>query len=402
MDSAQRFIISLVKSALTGEKTEFTYKPDFDTITTVGKKHSITNLLYVGLEKSKLLSEYIIPESFSDKVSSNILISNKQEFYAEKMKSEFEKNGIDYMVLKGLNLKKLYPSSVMRSMSDIDILIRENQYEKVRDVLTKLSFTEGEESDHEHIWTGNKVYLEMHKRIIPSNNTDFIKYFGNGWDFAKKKSEKSYEYVMSCDDEYVFLFAHLSKHFRESGIGIKHFVDLWIYKNSFELNENYICDKLKILDLYDFYLNVLRTLKVWFENAQSDSITDYITDYVFKCGNFGTDENRTYAKALVASFESGSVESGKKKLFWRLVFPEFSHMKQKYPILNKAPVLLPAMYISRWFEAVFVKKGTVKHYKNELNAQTEENVNKYKQNLENIGLRYNLDTKEEKTNGKSN
>ena len=35
-----------------------------------------------------------------------------------------EENGIDYLPLKGYNLKKLYPKPELRTMGDADVLIR--------------------------------------------------------------------------------------------------------------------------------------------------------------------------------------------------------------------------------------------------------------------------------------
>ncbi len=393
MNSQQKFIISLIRSALSEEKIEYDELPDFDKVSRIAGQHSIINLIYAGLLNNDLLGVYDVPNPFFNRVCSNILLSEQQMFFYSKIKREFEKNGIDFLPLKGLKLKQLYKKPDFRSMGDIDILIKTEQYEKVRKIFLDLGIAEGEESDHEFIWKEKNIRIEMHKRLIPSNNTDYVKYFGTGWQFARKVNENSFEYAMSPDDEYVFLFTHLCKHFRESGIGLKHFVDLYVFEKANTLDFEYIAEKLKSLDLYEFYQNVRKVLNVWFLNEESDEKTDFITDYVFSCGNFGTDQNRVFARALVASSENGSFESGKRTLFFRLVFPTFSHMKQKYPILEKAPILLPFTYLGRWFEAVFIKKGTVSHYKNELDNQTQENIDKYKENLNFIGLRYNLDKK---------
>jgi len=45
----------------------------------------------------------------------------------------------------------------------------------------------------------------------------------------------------------------------------------------------------------------------------------------------------------------------------RLLFPEFKIMKEKYPILKKAPILLPATWMVRIFKDIFSKETTVKN-----------------------------------------
>ena len=66
-------------------------------------------------------------------------------------RAAFEKNGIAHMPLKGILMKQLYPRPDMRIMGDADILIRVEQYEKIKPLLEELGFAEKLESDHELI-----------------------------------------------------------------------------------------------------------------------------------------------------------------------------------------------------------------------------------------------------------
>ena len=42
--------------------------------------------------------------------------------------------------------------------------------------------------------------------------------------------------------------------------------------------------------------------------------------------------------------------------FMRLIFPTFTHMKEHYPVLNRAPVLLPACWFARLVTKPFVNR----------------------------------------------
>ena len=35
---------------------------------------------------------------------------------------------------------------------------------------------------------------------------------------------------MSAEDEMIYIFTHYAKHYRAAGVGIKHILDLWVYK----------------------------------------------------------------------------------------------------------------------------------------------------------------------------
>ena len=113
------------------------------------------------------------------------LVAAKQENVTKELCDLFEANGIDYLPLKGCILRSLYPSPELRSMGDIDILIKIEQYKQIRSLLTVHGFRKGYESDHEYAWDKNDVHIELHKRLIPSYNKDYYAYYGDGWQLAK-------------------------------------------------------------------------------------------------------------------------------------------------------------------------------------------------------------------------
>ena len=119
----------------------------------------------------------------------------------EQLCEAFDAEGIAYMPLKGCLMKRLYPSPELRPMGDADILIRPEQYERIRLVVEKLGYDEQVESDHELIWHRKDLNLELHKRLIPSYNRDYYRYFGDGWNLAKV--ERGTRYMMTCEDEYI-------------------------------------------------------------------------------------------------------------------------------------------------------------------------------------------------------
>ena len=105
--------------------------------------------------------------------------------------------------------------------------------------MQKLGYAEKVESNHEYIWHKAGSYIELHKRLIPTYNKDYYSYFGDGWRLAKLKDGTRFS--MTDEDQMVYLFTHYAKHYRDAGIGIRHIVDLWVYRNNKpNLNEEYI------------------------------------------------------------------------------------------------------------------------------------------------------------------
>lgn len=387
MNNDQNVLISVVKSAITGDNSFAPKEINMQYITKISHRHKLENIVYYGLLNCGYDLSLSECSQLNKSVMKNIYLDQKQAFIISMITEEFTKNNIHYSLLKGSRLKKLYPSTDMRTMTDIDILIRVEQYDVIRSLLLKLGFRESEESVHEYIWYCQDILIEFHKQLIPSYNKDYYAFFGNGWDLMKATGENSCEYEMTKEDEFVFIFTHFAKHFRDAGIGIRYFVDLWIYLNEVELDKKYIERSFNKLRILKFYNNVRDTIEVWFEDEKPSEMTDFITEYVFHSGVRGTNENSIMSSGLLAK-KYGNVISGKKLTFFRLVFPDFRRMTVKYPLLKKAPYLLPFCYIARWFEALFFRREIIAQHKRELDMQTDENINLYEENLKYMGIEY--------------
>ena len=364
MDTTQKTIISLIKSALYKTKTEI--PPEFDNAKAeqIISSHNIYGLIYFGLYNSGIA----IPKWLENKFYNRVFILENLWHSGNEIQDAFREKGIEFIPLKGIVLKDLYPSSLMRSMSDIDILIREEDHKKkIKPLMKELGFKEGTESDHELHWEKDGCLVELHKRIIPSYNKDFYEVTGDGWDWVQ-------------NNRYAYIFTHFAKHYRDRGIGITHLVDLEI------LREQATDTELKKLHLDKFYENVQRTLDCWFRDREFDDVTERITQTIFRSGEYGTYNVSVMSKNLKKiNAENGDVKAARKKDLLRSIFPSFEVMKSRNPILKKLPFLLPIFWIWRIITSPF--KGKIKKFYKENKSITQEG-NSYKEELNAVGLDY--------------
>jgi hypothetical protein len=319
-----------------------------------------------------------------------LLVSEGQLRELSRVFAAFEENGIDYMPLKGCKLKSLYPRPELRLMGDADVLIRLEQYEKIIPIMESLGFTPKADSDHEFVWENNSLYLELHKRLIPSYNVDFYRYYGDGWHLAKCTGGNRYS--MSPEDEMVFLFTHFAKHYRDGGIGCRHVQDLWMYRRANPgLDEGYIRAELEKLRLLEFYENILQLIKVWFEDAPEDPKSDFITEYVFASGSWG----RMKTHAVSMGVRDRRQTKGRKNSKWtylrRVAFPKLDDLRNKYGILKKAPWMLPLVWICRPFYKILWDRNSLKQHQEKLRLLTPEELDNRQQALNYVGLDYHFD-----------
>ena len=80
---------------------------------------------------------------------------------------------------------------------------------------------------------------------------------------------------------------------------------------------------------------------------------------------------------------------GKAKLryFLHLVFPNYAYMKTHYPILAKAPILLPLWWMVRWVDVLLHQRKRAKTALHRFDGMTEQDTGKARDELEMFGLK---------------
>jgi len=390
MKPLYKSIFTLIKNAVTEDKQLLDSHVEWEQILSVAKTAHIVPLVCSGIHPQQEMVESV-KKTFLHITYQSMVVQRSQSAAMHKLESLFRENGIDYMPLKGMVLKDLYPQSQMRSMGDLDILIRLDQYSSIRKLLLANDFVEGQETDHELIWY-KKPYaqIELHKHLIPSYNDDYYAYFGDGWKLAEL-TDSPCKYAMSVENEMIYIFTHFAKHYRDGGIGIRHLVDLWVYRRAHpNMDQQHICRELEKLGLKVFYLNVNKTLDACFEDGEETEVTTCIVDWVFGSRVYGSPEKSNEANALRVTKRSRSVTHAKVKSAWLQMFPVPAVMRKKYPVLKRAPVLLPVMWVVRWFAAIFHKRENISEQSKRLRAINRKTVTRYQAELNFVGLDYNF------------
>ena len=384
MNITQRGIVTLLKSAVTGERLQLPEDFDLESAYPEMNRHKIHTLIFQGAANCAVPRNHPVMQQLFRHYCQALIISEGQMREIQRVCKAFDENGIDYMPLKGCNMKARYPKPELRIMGDADILIRMEQYEKVVPVMESLGFTFRCESDHELIWQSASLYLELHKRLVPSYQKDLSPYFEDCWERAEAAGGS--RYAMTPEDEWLYLFTHFAKHFRDSGIGCRHVVDLWIYRRTCpELDEEYVNRALAELKLLEFYEKIRQMIQVWFAQEDPDDVTEVLTEYIFASGSWGN-ETSGVLSGILRNYGLRSTGSTKLRYLWRYAFPDLETMQRRHKILKKVPLLLPAMWIVRLVYKLLFDKKDMKKRERDLSVITEENIRMRKEILNFVGL----------------
>ena len=389
-ETTKRGIFVLIKSALTGEALPLPEGFQLEQVRALAVKHQIQNLIYYGAVNCGIDRGSAVMRELFSATCRYLYIDERQRWELEKLYGVFDENGISYLPLKGVVLKSLYPRPDMRIMGDADILIRVEQYDKIRQLMIQLGFTEKVESDHELIWTKPSLYLELHKRVIPSYNHDYAAYFGDGWRLAQP-GEPENRFRMSREDNLIYLLTHFAKHYRDGGIGIRHLTDLYVYRRAYpQLDEAYVKAELGKLQLVVFYENVCRTIAVLFETAEETKETALITQMILGSGVYGSEEGHIAAQGVRDKAYGKTAKQVRSKHWRQLVFLPYQDMCKKYPLVEKCALLLPVMWIVRWVQALTGKQQNIRNQRRRMKIMTAQRIDSYEQALRAVGLAFNF------------
>lgn len=389
MDVLQQGIITLIRSSLTGETLPLPEGFDLEEAYPQILRHGILTMAYDGALRCGVDKKLPVMQKLFQRYLKGMLQSEGQMKAVERICTAFDAAEVDYMPLKGCNLKALYPEPELRQMGDADVLIRVEQCGAIHPIMRELGFAEQVESDHELIWSSRELLVELHKRLIPSYNKDYYRYFGDGWQLAKVQDGT--RYGMVPEDEYIYLFTHFAKHYRDGGIGCRHVADLWVWRKAYpQMEEAYIADELDKLHLLEFEQNMTRVLAVWFEGAEPDEKTRFITDIIFRSGAWGEKEAHTASAGAKSAAEAGSVGKGKALRVCRMLFPSAAVMQNRYPVLKQHSALTPVFWPVRWVTAALFRRDNIRKQRDDLTLTTPDKIETYQQALNYVGLDFHF------------
>ena len=389
MNTIHAGVVTLIRSAVTGEKLPLPEGFDLARADELIRKQSLLPMAFQGAYNCGIPLDSELMQQYQTKYVRCMVRSERQMRAAEKIYRAFEENGIDYMPLKGANIKKLYPQPELRLMGDADILIRLEQYERIRQVMEGLGYKEGDESYHELNWKSGELHVELHKSLFSPVRKSFYQYFGSGWDKAVKQD--GCRYGLSDEDTFVYIFTHMAKHYHGSGVGGRHIVDLCVYLRTHpDMNEEKIERALEQLYLLDFYKNIRKLLRVWFEDVPADEKTEFISQYILSGGSWGDEETRFLTKQIRNSGGASQTKNVGIQLFWRAVFPPLEAMRYEYPILFKHGWLYPLLWPHRWIKGLLCRPKAILRKFSVLRGISDDKVQERKRALEYVGLGENI------------
>lgn len=346
------YVINLTASVINGSvPPENIDNLDWQEIVDFAKKQSVLNIIAYAGEKLNQKPDETTLKYLKEFRQQKMVVEAQQEIEACDAMDKLEAMGVRHMPLKGYIVKNFYPSPDMRTMGDLDLLIDSERCDEVVKAFEADGFTFCGEGDlHSNVERGN-AYIEFHRSMVDEEHKTLSQYYADGFSRAKLSEGYSFRYELSKEDMYIFLIAHVAKHYRYSGTGIRSLLDLYVYRKACnDLDLDYINRETEKLGLVVFRQKIEAIADDWYSglfNGEYNSVSAYIVSG----GVYGV-TNSDIENSFIGEI-SGNLKSNKLKLWLRTVFPGKELMTIRYPVLKKVIWLLPFFWIVRFFDTLF-------------------------------------------------
>lgn len=353
--AAAQCLIRVISSVIRGESlTSLPEGVSFSSLREQAEANDLTAMAFEGIQDI-LPGEEIAQWTDQNNIEL-VLDINQQEAYEEVIRI-LTGHGIRILPLKGIALKESYPCSWYRHMADLDFLIDVDRDKDVRDLLVQNGYeVDTFRSGHDDQYVKEPyIYLEMHISMAGSTIPKISKYYDDPWSRAVP-TERPLVYAFNWNDYYIYMIAHMAKHYYSGGMGIRFLLDVYMFLKSHEkdLDREYVARELRKMELEGFCSDMEEIAEHWFGDSSAGAASELraMEDFILEYGTFGEPNQSIRGLMGQTAGTDGNSNGSRLRYVMRRLFPDLRYMRERYRFLFKAPALLPAAYIMRIFSTV--------------------------------------------------
>lgn len=331
--------IHLIQGALVCNKIPELESPDWAQLFYLSKLHNVVSLGYESMKRMPVEGgpDQELRKRWKYENDQCTFQCIYQQAALEELKECFEREQIPVILLKGAVLREYYPREDLRTMSDLDILIRKEDIPRIRPLFLRMGYqAKSIDKRNEDIYTRDEcVTLEVHRELLWRQDA-WNEYFGHVWERTEKLPGYNWVQIMNPKDFYFHLLGHMIQHMHNGGIGIKAFLDIKIFQeqNREKLETNEFQDTLKAFHLERLYENIGKLFQLW-EEGQTDPLMEAWTEFIMNCGAYGEVGNFIITNPAFSDFRENQRKGFRYRYIWRRLFPAYEEMKHMYPKVKK-------------------------------------------------------------------
>ena len=367
-DLSKQKLLQYVKEYIHGVPSVYEEGTDWDEVFHCAAGQSLEGIVFHQCkhilpqeQKRKHIKEYL----------SNTTISFEREKTIANLLGHIESEGIQIMFMKGSVLRDYYPLPALRSMGDIDIIVQQNDKEKLDRILRQeMGFQRF--IDNHAVWTywKGRIYLEIHNQMfyeVLANDFDYTEYFDHIFEHKRHGNVfgLSSEHMYIPDENYHFLYlmAHTAKHIINNGAGFRAYIDMVMMAQKCSLDWEWLKEELRRMELLNFTETCFALCERWFNvrmplghKELEEEFFNRITEKTFNDGIFGlnNEENEGAHSAKEIKRDNKGYWFTAIRLTLKILFPSYEDfiLGPNYSFFIGKPWLLPVGWVYRWIYCI--------------------------------------------------
>lgn len=333
-------------------KTQYNLGEDDDikALYNMSRSHNLAPIVFSVIKNDSVLrNNNAVYQAFENDFYDAVVRYDLQKSVIDNITDILTKNGINHIYFKGSEIKEYYPVPELRSMGDVDLLIKTDDRSEVKKLLTQNGYELLEDNGPVYSYGKDGVLIEVHTSIVNGKvgSKDAQQYYKNAYDFAVfdgcvGRFEPTYHLA--------YLIVHIAHHFWFYGAGAKMILDLAVMIRHFGVDPDGVLGILEQIGLDDFAKVILSVCYKWFGVGKCyvDDTQD-TEDFLMNFGAFGN-VNRNVGVIV----RRKALEEGKKSTFsakLAFAFPSYEKMKNipYMKFMEGRPYLLLWGWIYRFY-----------------------------------------------------
>ena len=373
-------LLALMRCAVTGETFAAGAETDWRAVMRQARFHHVEPLIFYALRDRTQAPEEVLDElTAAHRLS--VFRDIQQEAAGAVLRETLTAAGVPHILLRGALLKRDYPCPDMRTMSDLDYLVRMEDYPAVKAAVKSLG--------GRHIHTdGGHYTVELPPNILVEFHPNLI-YVASpvggginpGWQYARRDSGP---YALELTEEgfYLNMLCHLAYHFVSGGTGVRSVLDVWVYRrrHSPQPDRDFVDAELERTGLAAFAGNIEALSEAWFGGAPVGEELEPLEEYILTSGVYGT------VRRAVLNAACFSREGAGWAALWNKAFYPRAELENRFPWTKNRPWLLPAAWCVRGVKALTRHSGHIKEWSRAASAVSAQEVAACRKELQRFGF----------------
>ena len=347
-------LVNILKNYVDKNKNYDLEPLDFTKLFLLSKRQGVAGIVYDAI------GEKVDNKELKNKWQLSYFATMQKGMIFEKEFTEIIKkineNNIKVVTYKGSIIKHLYPNPYLRLMGDIDFGFDIKDADIIVKFMEELDYqVEKDYFNHRNFSKKPYVNIEFHGSLHEDELELDDRYYDNFLTEAVHFNDDVL--TLNPTMHFMYLITHLYQHMVNGGIGIRSYLDLYLFmnQNHHEINYEVVENEFKKMGLHKFYDVTIKFINKAFKGQDdlSNELYEEYLEYIFSGGIYGEiDKAKIDERMMIAKNKS------KFSYVMRRLFPKYSALKEKYPVLKKPLMFLlaPAFYMFRIFSLLFKGK----------------------------------------------